>query len=109
MFPACAEETAYVAARLARVWGETDAMKIFPSPETAFEWPLMLVETPFCIHGGRSDGYASRVFRTSVWDCRETRTASAEVTQPEQARQSVREMRAGGGFLAASLSSVVTS
>ena len=31
-----------------------------------------------------------------MWDCIETRTASADVTQPEQARQSVREIWAGG-------------
>ena len=39
------------------------------------------------------------------------RTASALVTQPEQARQSVREMEAGAGvgFVAARRSSVVTS
>lgn len=35
-------------------------------------------------------GAESSAFRTSVWDWRETRIASAEVTQPEQARQSVR-------------------
>ena len=36
-------------------------------------------------------------------------TASAEVTQPEHARQSVKEIEAGAGFAAWTLSSVVTS
>lgn len=49
----------------------------------------------------------SRVVRTSVWDWRETRTASAEVTQPEQARQSVSEIWAGGR--SGALSSRMTS
>lgn len=35
--------------------------------------------------------------------------ASADVTHPEQARQSVKEICAGGGVSAGSLSSVVTS
>ena len=51
----------------------------------------------------------SRVFRTSLCDCRDTRTASADVTQPEHARQSVREIWAGVGLTVATLSSVVTS
>ena len=51
----------------------------------------------------------SRVLRTSVWDWSEMSTASAEVTQPEQARQSVKEIPAGTGFEAWTLSSVVTS
>lgn len=51
----------------------------------------------------------SRAFRTSLCDCRDTRTASADVTQPEHARQSVREIWAGVGLVAATLSSVVTS
>ena len=53
--------------------------------------------------------YVSRVLRTSVWDWSEMSTASAEVTQPEQARQSVKEIPAGAGFEAWTLSSVVTS
>ena len=51
----------------------------------------------------------SRVLRTSVCDCSEMSTASAEVTQPEQARQSVKEIPAGAEFEAWTLSSVVTS
>jgi hypothetical protein len=51
----------------------------------------------------------SRVSRTSVCDCSEMSTASAEVTQPEQARQSVKEIPAGAEFEAWTLSSVVTS
>lgn len=52
----------------------------------------------------------SRVVSTSVCDWSETSTASALVTHPEQARQSVREMEAGGGGCdAAAFSSVVTS
>ena len=48
--------------------------------------------------------------RTSVCDCSETSTASALVTQPEHARQSVSDIEAGGGgSAAAAFSSVVTS
>jgi len=64
---------------------------------------------PFGSQGSGRDGCVSSVFKTSLCDCREIRTASAEVTQPEHARQSVREMVAGAGFAAAALSSVVTS
>jgi len=42
-------------------------------------------------------------------DWSEMSTASAEVTQPEQARQSVKEISAGAEFDAWTLSSVVTS
>ena len=49
------------------------------------------------------------MFKTSACDCKDTNTASAEVTHPEQARQSVREIWAGAWLSAASLSSVVTS
>ena len=56
-----------------------------------------------------SPGCASRALRTSEWDCREMRTASADVTHPEQARQSVKEICAGGAFSEETLSSVVTS
>lgn len=50
----------------------------------------------------------SRVLRTSAWDCKETRTASADVTQPEHARQSVREIWAGE-FSAGRVPSLATS
>ena len=43
----------------------------------------------------RSAGASSSTLRTSLWLWRLTRTASADVTQPEQARQSVREIWAG--------------
>lgn len=52
---------------------------------------------------------ASSVFKTSACDCKDTNTASAEVTHPEQARQSVRDICAGAWLSTASLSSVVTS
>ena len=55
------------------------------------------------------EGCESRILMTSECDCSDTRTASADVTHPEQARQSVREICAGGGFSNGSLSSVVTS
>ena len=55
------------------------------------------------------EGFESSALRTSAWDCRDTSTASAEVTHPEHARQSVKEICAGGGGTAVSLSSVVTS
>lgn len=52
----------------------------------------------------------SSVVRTSVCDWSDTSTASALVTHPEHARQSVSEIEAGGGGCdAAALSSVVTS
>ena len=123
ILPACDSETEKVAARVARVWGDTLATKIFPFP--SFPSPLkpllvllVLYDIPFVTpfvpscesHDGCSDGCASSVLRTSVCDCSDTSTASADVTQPEHARQSVRDIWAGGGgFEAAILSSVVTS
>lgn len=53
--------------------------------------------------------YESSAFKTSWCDCNDMRTASAEVTHPEQARQSVKEICAGGRFSGVTLSSVVTS
>lgn len=50
-----------------------------------------------------------RLSRTSWTDCSWTRTASAEVTQPEHARQSVREICADCLLVAVAESSVVTS
>jgi hypothetical protein len=107
------------AAILARDCGETLATNNFPPwlcPFTPFVPPLVICPfvvpfVPFCAcHGARKDLYVSRVERTSVCDCRETSTASALVTHPEQARQSVREMEAGGGGCdSAAFSSVVTS
>src|SRR5579862_9885582 len=87
---------------LARVCGLTLAMNIRP-PFTA------LSVSPGTSHSRASEGAESSAFRTSVCDCNDTRTASADVTHPEQARQSVRDICAGGEFPAASLSSVVTS
>lgn len=107
MFPACTSETPKTAARLARVCGDTLATKSFPSLALS-ELPLLV---PLLVsHGARNDGYVSSVVRTSVCDWSETSMASALVTHPEHARQSVREIVAGGGGSeAATLSSVVTS
>lgn len=55
------------------------------------------------------EAWLSRVLSTSVCDCRETSTASADVTHPEHAKQSVNDIEAGAGFCACTLSSVVTS
>ena len=123
ILPACDSETEKVAARVARVWGDTLATKIFPFPSfpsplkpllvllVLYDIPFVTPFVPLCeSHGGCSDGCASSVLRTSVCDCSDTSTASADVTQPEHARQSVRDIWAGGGgFEAATLSSVVTS
>jgi hypothetical protein len=85
-------------------------LPLLPSPFVCPFAPFIYPFAPFCaIQGGGREGCASSVWRTSVCDWRETRTASAEVTQPEQARQSVSEICAGAGFDAATLSSVVTS
>jgi hypothetical protein len=119
MFPASASDTLKTAARLARDWGETLATNSFPSwawPFTPFAascavCPFVIPFVPFCAcHGARKDRYVSSVVRTSVCDWSVTSTASALVTHPEHARQSVREIDAGGGgSAAAALSSVVTS
>lgn len=74
----------------ASVCGEIEAMKsLFPSCCGGGGGGGAVV-----VEGGRVEtsmlGAESSAFRTSVWDWRETRIASAEVTQPEQARQSVR-------------------
>lgn len=107
--PAFRSEMLYVAARLARTWGLTLAMNILPFCNVS-EWPLL---SPFDTLDGdvgmERGGYESRTLRTSACDCRDTRTASAEVTHPEHARQSVNDICAGAGFAARSLSSVVTS
>jgi hypothetical protein len=119
MFPASTSEMFKTAARLARVCGETLATNIFPSAccsFTPFVAPRLLCPfaapfVPLCAsHGARNDGYVSSVVRTSVCDCSETSTASALVTHPEHARQSVSDIEAGGGgSAAAAFSSVVTS
>jgi hypothetical protein len=116
MFPASASDTLKTAARLARDCGETLATNSLPSwlcPLTPFATPCPFATpfVPLCgCHGARSDRYVSSVVRTSECDWRETSTASALVTHPEQARQSVSEMEAGGGGCdAAAFSSVVTS
>ena len=70
---------------------------------------VALIESPGTGHSGGIEGVESSVFRTSACDCSDTRTASADVTHPEQARQSVRDICAGGEFSSATLSSVVTS
>ena len=98
--PASSSVVPYVAAKLALTCGATLATKILLSP---------VPSTSPSTSNENSEGAASSAFCTSAWDCRETRTASAEVTQPEQARQSVREICAGGGGTLGSLSSVVTS
>jgi hypothetical protein len=119
MFPASTSEMLKTAARLARDCGETLATNSFPSalcPFVLSSTPLLVCPfvTPFvplcASHGACNDGYVSSVVRTSVWDCSETNTASALVTHPEQARQSVSDIEAGGGGSeAAAFSSVVTS
>lgn len=81
--------------REAMVWGDMDAMKIFLGGGV----PGSVLPVPLDGELGRLErsklGEESRALSTSVWDCRDTRTASAEVTQPEQARQSVRLIWAG--------------
>ena len=121
IFPASTSETLKTAARLARVCGETLATNNFPSVSFWLPFIALLVPlcphpfatpfVPFCVcHRARSDRYLSSVVRTSVCDCSETSTASALVTHPEQARQSVSDIEAGGGgWEAAAFSSVVTS
>ena len=86
----------HAAARLARVWGETDATK---SLEFGSE-RLEIVgteeeEEEVVVVSSVSAGAESRTESTSLWLWRLTRTASAEVTQPEQARQSVKDICAG--------------
>lgn len=85
--------------------GLTLATKIllFASPS------LFAIDTPSCEGTIGTSEKASSVLRTSVCDCNEMRTASADVTQPEHARQSVRLICAGGRFSGSTLSSVVTS
>lgn len=96
MWPAWAEviRLPHATARLARVWGEMDATK---SLEFGFErLEIVGVDEEREDEVSRvSAGAESRTERTSLWLWRLTRTASAEVTQPEQARQSVRDICAG--------------
>lgn len=114
IFPASASDTEKTAAKLARVWGETLATNSLPSVWHPFVVAFGISPVPLLcvalVHGALNDGKVSSVVSTSVSDCNDTRTASADVTHPEQARQSVREIWAGGGGCAvAILSSVVTS
>jgi hypothetical protein len=53
----------------------------------------------FAVPRSRKAGAESNSERTSACDCRDTRTASADVTHPEHARQSVREISAGGAVV----------
>jgi hypothetical protein len=114
MFPASSSDMFKTAARLARACGETLATNNLPScwcPFAPFVCPFAAPFVPLCAsQGARKDEYVSRVVRTSVWDCSDTSTASALVTHPEHARQSVSDIEAGGGgCAAAAFSSVVTS
>lgn len=56
----------------------------------------MPIPVPEGLPRKRRPGAESSSCRTSACDCRDTRTASADVTQPEHAKQSVREIWAGG-------------
>lgn len=94
-----------MAARLARACGLTLATNIRLSEDT----PFSLTVVPFCPSINGISGCASSELRTSVCDCSDTKTASADVTQPEQARQSVSDISAGAWFSGCTLSSVVTS
>lgn len=111
--PASCSVVPYVAARLARTCGLTLAMNNFPDPSEVVKPSLMLFSAFF--NSCRNNlslckgGAESRAWRTSECDCSDIRTASADVTHPEQARQSVKVICAGGGGSAGSLSSVVTS
>ena len=99
----------YVAATLALTCGLTLAMKILPSCKPALTpsvFPSLVDSSRLAID---IDGCESSAFRTSLCDWSDTSTASADVTHPEHARQSVNEICAGGRFSAGSLSSVVTS
>ena len=90
----------HAAAKLARVCGEMLATKSFAdgssSPETVNLSPLLLLSRVIC-----SCGAPSSTLSTSLWLCRLTSTASAVVTQPEHARQSVRDICAGSAPAAA--------
>lgn len=87
MYPAVLSETPNVAAILARLCGDTEATNILLFSGAS----RILRSCPKVIAG-----VLSRAFNTSLCDCRETSTASAEVTQPEHARQSVSDICAGG-------------
>ena len=84
---------------LALTCGLTLATKSLPSLSTSPTPSSMVCAEPstycLCSLEGSIAGCASKVFRTSAWDCKDTNTASAEVTHPEQARQSVKEICAG--------------
>lgn len=116
IFPASSSLTLKTAARLARAWGDTLAMNSLPSAWCSLQpfvcaCPFVVPFVPFWgSHGASNDLYVSSVDRTSLCDCSCTSTASALVTHPEHARQSVSEICAGGGgSAAAAFSSVVTS
>lgn len=89
IFPASLSDTWNTAARLARTCGDTLATNNLPSPLCPFV-PLLV---PLAVaQGNRSGGCALSVVRTSLCDWSCTSTASADVTHPEQAKQSVREI-----------------